>query len=62
MDLLNHSALAVALVNREDANNNLPDAFAIMPDKYKKLVISKEDCQRDVDGRAARRLVRQLIN
>lgn len=62
LDLLNHSALAAALVNQEDANKNLSDAFAIMPDKYKKLVISKEDCQQDVDGRAARRLVRQLIN
>lgn len=62
LDLLNHSALAVAFVNQENANKNLPDAFAIMPDKYKKLVISKEDCQRDVDGRAARRLIRQLIN
>lgn len=62
LDLLNHSALAAALVNQEDANKNLPDAFAIMPDKYKKLAISKEDCQQDVDGRAARRLVRQLIN
>lgn len=62
LDLLNHSALAAALVNQEDANKNLPDAFAIMPDKYKKLAISKEDCQQDVDCRAARRLVRQLIN
>lgn len=62
LDLLNHTALAAVLVNHEDANKNLPDAFAIMPDKYKKLATSKDGCQQDVDGRAARRLVRQLIN
>lgn len=62
LDLLNHTALAGVLVKREGANKNPTDAFAMLPDKYKKLAISKDVRQQDVDGRAVRRLIRQLIN
>lgn len=60
LDLLNHLALAEAFIKQEKREKNLPNVFAIMPDKYQKLVMSKVECQQDEDGRAAIRLREQL--
>ena len=60
LDLLNHSALAEVFVKQENGEETLPSVFAIMPDKYQKLSMSKAECQQDVDGRAAIRLRKQM--
>ena len=60
LDLLNHSALAEVFIKQENGEKNLPSVFAIMPSKYQKLAISREECQKDEDGRAAMRLIEQL--
>lgn len=60
LDLLNHSALAEVLIKQKNGEKNLPSVFAIMPSKYQKLAISREECQKDEDGRAAMRLIEQL--
>lgn len=60
LDLLNHVILAAELARQESDDKKLLDAFSIMPDKYKKIALSEEECQRDADGRAARRLRKQL--
>lgn len=60
LDLLNHSALAEVFVKQENGEETLPNVFAIMPDKYQRLSISKAECQQDVDGRSAIRLRKQM--
>ena len=60
LDLLNHSALAEVFVKQENGEETLPSVFAIMPDKYQRLSMSKAECQQDVDGRAAIRLRKQM--
>ncbi len=60
LDLLNHSALAEVVVKQENGEETLPSVFAIMPDKYQRLSMSKAECQQDVDGRAAIRLRKQM--
>ena len=60
LDLLNHSALAEVFVKQENGEETLPSVFAIMPDKYQKLYMSKAECQQDVDGRSAIRLRKQM--
>ncbi len=60
LDLLNHSALAEVVVKQENGEETLLSVFAIMPDKYQKLSMSKAECQQDVDGRAAIRLRKQM--
>ena len=60
LDLLNHSALAEVFVKQENGEETLPNVFAIMPDKYQRLSMSKAECQQDVDGRAAIRLRKQM--
>ena len=60
LDLLNHSALAEVFVKQENGEETLPSVFAIMPDKYQRLYMSKAECQQDVDGRAAIRLRKQM--
>ena len=60
LDLLNHSALAGVFVKQENGEETLPSVFAIMPDKYQRLSMSKAECQQDVDGRAAIRLRKQM--
>lgn len=60
LDFINHSALAEVLIKQENVGKNLPSVFAIMPSKYQKLAISREECQKDEDGRAAIRLREQL--
>ena len=60
LDLLNHSALAEVFVKQENGEETLPSVFAIMPDKYQILSMSKAECQQDVDGRAAIRLRKQM--
>lgn len=60
LDLLNHSALADVFVKQENGEETLPSVFAIMPDKYQRLSMSKAECQQDVDGRAAIRLRKQM--
>ncbi len=60
LDLLNHSALAEVLIKQENGGKTLPNVFAIMPDKYQKLSMSKAECQHDVDGRSAIRLRKQM--
>ena len=60
LDLLNHSALVEAFVKQENGEETLPNVFAIMPDKYQRLSMSKAECQQDVDGRASIRLRKQM--
>ena len=60
LDLLNHSALAEVFVKQENGEKNISDAFAIMPSKYQKLAISRIECHKDEDGRAAIRLREHL--
>lgn len=60
LDLLNHSALAEVFVKQENGEETLPSVFAIMPDKYQKLSMSKAERQQDADGRAAIRLRKQM--
>ena len=60
LDLLNHSALVEAFIKQENGEETLPNVFAIMPDKYQRLSMSKAECQQDVDGRAAIRLRKQM--
>ncbi len=60
LDLLNHSALVEAFVKQENGEETMPNVFAIMPDKYQRLSMSKAECQQDVDGRAAIRLRKQM--
>lgn len=60
LDLLNHSSLAEVFVKQENGEETLPNVFAIMPDKYQRLSMSKAECQQDVDGRAAIRLRKQM--
>lgn len=60
LDLLNHLTLAAAFVMQEKGEKNLPNVFDIMPSKYKKLAISREECQQDEDGRAGSRLRKQM--
>lgn len=60
LDLLNHLILAETFVKQENGEKNISDAFAIMPSKYQKLAISRIECHKDEDGRAAIRLREQL--
>ena len=60
LDLLNHLVLAEVFVKQENGEETLPSVFAIMPDKYQRLSMSKAECQQDVDGRAAIRLRKQM--
>lgn len=60
LDLLNHLTLTAAFIKQENGEKNLPNVFAIMPDKYQKLAMSKAECQQDEDGRAASRLRKQM--
>ena len=47
-------------VKQENGEETLPNVFAIMPDKYQRLSMSKAECQQDVDGRASIRLRKQM--
>lgn len=60
LDLLNHLILAETFVKQENGEKNISDAFAIMPSKYQKLAISRIECHKDEDGRAAIRLREHL--
>ena len=60
LDLLNHLILAETFVKQESGEKNISDAFAIMPSKYHKLAISRIECHKDADGRAAMRVRAQL--
>lgn len=60
LDLLNHLILAETFVKQENREKNISDAFAIMPSKYQKLAISRIECHKDEDGRAAIRLREHL--
>lgn len=60
LDLLNHALLAGAMAEGEADKEKSSGILAIMPDKYKKMLLEPASCKYDVDGRAARRIMEQL--
>lgn len=57
LDLLNHTVLADAMIEKDDDKEQITSMFAIMPDKYKKMLAKPARCRSDVDGRAAMRII-----